>query len=200
MTKIKICGLKRICDIESVNIAKPDYIGFIFAESKRKVTPEQAKELRLKLSPDIIPVGVFVNEKLDAIASIVKSGIIDIVQLHGDETEAYITEIKALTGKPVIKAVSVLKAGDVQRFADTQADYLLLDNKSGGTGQTFDWNHIGEINKPFFLAGGLDIDNVNQAIIKTNPFAVDISSGVEVDGLKQKEKIISIVRNVKQCH
>ena len=197
MTRIKICGLSRVCDIESVNQAKPEYIGFVFAESRRKVTPEQAKELRMKLSPDIIPVGVFVNEKPEVIVSIVKSGIIDIIQLHGDETEEYIKEIKDLTGKPIIKAVSVVKAGDVQKFADTKADFLLLDNKSGGTGQAFDWDLIGEVDKPFFLAGGLNIKNVGLAISQTNPYAVDISSGVEVDGLKDKDKIISIVRNLR---
>ena len=197
MIKIKICGLSRICDIESVNLAKPEYIGFVFAESGRKVTPEQAKELRMKLLPDIIPVGVFVNEKPESIVSIVKSGIIDVIQLHGDETEEYIKEIKDLTGKPIIKAVSVIKAGDVQKFADTKADFLLLDNKSGGTGKAFDWDLIGEVNKPFFLAGGLNIDNVGLAISKSNPFAVDISSGVEVDGFKDRDKIMAIIRSIR---
>ena len=197
MTKIKICGLSRINDIEAVNTAKPEYIGFVFAESRRKVTPLQAKELRMKLSPDIIPVGVFVNETIDNIVSIVRSGIIDVIQLHGDETEEYLREIKELTEKPIIKAVSVSKIGDVQKFTDTHADYLLLDNKSGGTGKAFDWDLIGEINRPFFLAGGLNIENINSAITKTNPFAVDISSGVEADGLKDKDKIVSIVRSIR---
>jgi len=198
MAKIKICGLTRLCDIEAVNIAKPEYIGFVFAESKRKVTPEQAAKLRAKLLPDIIPVGVFVNETPENILTLVRSGIIDAIQLHGGETEIFIRKIKALTNKPVIKAVSVLKSGDAQKQIDTQADYLLLDNKGGGTGQTFNWDLIGEVKKPFFLAGGLNIENINSAIIKTNPFAVDISSGVEIDGLKNSEKIISIISIIRR--
>ena len=197
LTKIKICGLTRLCDIEAVNAAKPEYIGFVFAESRRRITPEQAAELRAKLSPDIIPVGVFVNETPDNISSLVNAGIIGAVQLHGDENEAYIAKLKALTDKPIIKAVSVLKSGDLQKWADTCADCLLLDNKGGGSGQPFDWDLIGEVKKPFFLAGGLTIENIGAAIMKTNPFAVDISSGVETNGLKDNEKIMSIIRKIR---
>jgi phosphoribosylanthranilate isomerase len=181
-----------------VNIAKPEYIGFVFAESRRMVTPSQAAELKAKLSPDIISVGVFVNEIPDNILWLVRSGIIGAVQLHGDETEAYIENIKSRTDKPVIKAVSVSKKGDVQKWDTTCADYLLLDNKTGGTGSTFDWNLIGELKKPFFLAGGLNIENTPSAILELNPFAVDISSGVETDGLKDREKIISIIRRIRK--
>ena len=195
--KIKICGLTRLCDIEAVNAAKPQYIGFVFAESKRRVTPKQAEELRENLSPDIIPVGVFVNETIENIISLVRSGVIGAIQLHGDEPEEYIEKLKALTDTPVIKAVSVLKPGDVQKFENTCADYLLLDNKSGGTGQIFNWNLIGEVSKPFFLAGGLNIENIKSAIKKINPFAVDISSGVETSGLKDKEKIMSIISMIR---
>ena len=197
MVKIKICGLSRLCDIEAANENKPEYIGFVFAESRRRVTPAQASELRAKLSPEIIPVGVFVNETPDNIVTLVRSGIIDVIQLHGDENEDYIKRLKELTDKPVIKAVSVEQAGDVQKWIHTSADYLLLDNKSGGTGKTFNWDLIGEVKKPFFLAGGLNIENISSAIIKTNPFAVDISSGVEINGLKDSEKIISIISIIR---
>ena len=149
------------------------------------------------MSPDIIPVGVFVNETLDNMITLVRSGIIDVIQLHGDETETHIQKIKALTDIPIIKAVSVLKAGDAQKQTDTQANYLLLDNKGGGTGQSFNWDLIGEIKKPFFLAGGLNIENICSAIMKTNPFAVDISSGVEINGLKDSEIIMSVVRRIR---
>lgn len=196
-TKIKICGLTRLCDIEAVNAAKPEYIGFVFAESKRRVTPKQAEELRENLSPDIIPVGVFVNETIENIISLIRSGVIGAVQLHGNEPEEYIKKLKELTDTPIVKAVSVVKTGDVQKFEKTCADYLLLDNKSGGTGQIFNWNLIGEVNKPFFLAGGLNIENIKSAIQKTNPFAVDISSGVETSGLKDKEKIMSIISMIR---
>jgi phosphoribosylanthranilate isomerase len=188
--------LTRLCDIDAVNNAKPEYIGFVFAKSRRKVTPTQAAELKRKLSPDIISVGVFVNETPNNILSLVRSGIIEAVQLHGNETEAYIENIKSQTDKPVIKAVAVSKLGDVQKWADTCADYLLLDNKTGGTGSTFDWNLIGELKKPFFLAGGLNIDNISSAVLERNPYAVDISSGVETDGLKDREKIISIITRI----
>ena len=192
--------MSRLCDIEAVNSAKPEYIGFVFAESRRRVTPEQAAELRAKLSPDIIPVGVFANEAIENIISLVRCGIIGAVQLHGDETEQYIEKVKSLTSKPVIKAVSVMKAGDVQKRADSCADYLLLDNKTGGTGQAFDWDLIGKVKKPFFLAGGLNIQNIQSAVVKINPFAADVSSGVETGGLKdaeKTEKIISIIRSLR---
>jgi phosphoribosylanthranilate isomerase len=197
MIKIKICGLTRLCDIDAVNIEKPDYIGFVFADSRRKVTPRQAMELRGKLSQGIIPTGVFVNEKIEHIFSLIQNGIIDAAQLHGTENEKYIERLKGLTAKPVIKGVSVLKAGDAQKWASTSADFLLFDNKNGGTGQTFDWGLIGETSKPYFLAGGLDMNNIAKAINQTRPFAVDVSSGVETEGLKDPEKIREFIRRVR---
>ena len=196
IAKIKICGLTRLCDIEAVNEAKPDYIGFVFVQHRLQVTYEQAAELREKLSPDIAPVGVFVNETADNILKFAESGTIDIIQLHGGESEEFIKNLKSRTDKPVIKAVSVAKAGDVQKWVQSCADYLLLDSKGGGTGKTFDWNLIGEVNKPFLLAGGLNIDNIKSAL-EFKPFAVDISSGVETDGLKDKDKIISIIKSIR---
>ena len=196
MAKIKICGLTRLRDIEAVNAEKPDYIGFVFADSRRKVTPKQAMELRGKLSHGIIPVGVFVDESIEHILSLIQGDVIDAVQLHGTENEDYIKRLKQLTAKPIIKAISVQKAGDVQNWALTAADYLLLDNKAGGSGQTFDWGLIGRTNKPYFLAGGLDVDNITTAISQTSPYAVDISSGVETDGLKDPDKIKNFIRLV----
>jgi len=197
MTKVKICGLLRPCDIEAVNTEKPDYIGFVFAESRRKVTLTQAAELKKLLSPDIIPVGVFVNEPIENILSLVSEGIIDVIQLHGLEGETYMQKLKLLTDKLVIKAIAVQSKGDVQKWSGSAADYLLLDHKGGGTGQSFDWDMIGEVDKPYFLAGGLRLENITEAIRKTTPYAVDVSSGVENEGFKDPAKIKEFIRRVR---
>ena len=195
--KVKICGLFRNSDIDAVNDEKPDYIGFVFAESRRKISVRQALELRKNLSPDIIPVGVFVDEMFENIIPLIRDGIIDAVQLHGSEDEEYISKLKELTNRPVIKAIAVQKKGDVQRWAASSADYLLTDNTSGGHGKIFNWDLIGNVNKPFFLAGGLNIENITEAIMKTKPFAVDVSSGVETDGLKDHTKIREFIRRAR---
>jgi len=197
MAKIKICGLSRLSDIEAVNKEKPDYIGFVFAKSRRKVTPKQALLLRENLCKDIIPVGVFVNESIENILSLIKNGIIEIIQLHGSEDENYIKHLKSLTNKPIIKAITVQNKGDVQKWENVGADFLLLDHKSGGTGETFDWSLIGNTKKPFFLAGGLTCENITDAIKKVNPFAVDTSSGVETNGFKDYEKIKEFIKRVR---
>jgi phosphoribosylanthranilate isomerase len=156
VTKVKICGLSKPCDIEAVNEYKPDFIGFVLAEnSRRKITPNQALRLREKLDPYIVPVGVFVDETIESIIAVSQSGAIDIIQLHGSESENYIQRLKALTDKPVIKAVAVQNRGDVQKWDNTIADFLLLDSQGGGSGKSFDWDLIGEVSKPYFLAGGL---------------------------------------------
>jgi phosphoribosylanthranilate isomerase len=194
MVKVKICGLSAISDIDAVNTEKPDYIGFVFAESRRRINEQQASELRKKLSPGIITVGVFVNEMPQKINSLVQEGIIDVIQLHGAEDEEYICSLKRLTKRPVIKAIAVQKKGDVQKLSASSADYLLVDNISAGQGQKFNWDLIDEINRPFFLAGGLNAENIIEAIGKTKPFAVDVSSGVETDGFKDKAKIREFIR------
>lgn len=194
---IKICGLTRQCEIDAVNAAKPDYIGFVFADSRLKISVSQANCLRKRLSPDIIPVGVFVNEPIEKIMPLIRNGIIEAAQLHGDESEEYIKTLKTLTNKTVLKAIPVLKAGDVQKWSDTCADYILLDNKGGATGKPFDWNLIGEVRRKFFLAGGLNSENVKYAVEKFSPYAVDISSGVETNGLKDEEKIRTIIRRIR---
>ena len=196
MTKTKICGLTRLCDIDAVNAVKLDYVGFVFAESRRKVTTEQAAKLKQLLRPSISVVGVFVDEPAPSILSLVNSGVIDVIQLHGSENEEYIFELKQLTNKPVIKAISVQSKGDVQKWSETAADFLLLDHKSGGTGHSFDWDLIGKVDGPFFLAGGLNAENVTKAIKKTTPFAVDVSSGVETNGVKNPIKIKEFIKAV----
>ncbi len=185
--KIKICGLFRECDIDYVNRACPDYIGFVFAKSKRRVTMEQAATLKQRLSNQIQAVGVFVNEEYTIINEAVKRKVIDMVQLHGDEDAEYIKRIEA----PVIKTV---KIGD---NIPQNAAYILFDNAIAGSGKTFDWSLLPQTDKPYFLAGGINISNIQQAMETVNPFAVDISSGVETDGLKDSYKILEIVRTVR---
>ena len=197
--KIKICGLFRDCDIDYVDEAKPDFIGFVFAKSRRQVSVEWAEIMRSRLSSDIKSVGVFVNEPLVNVAKLLNNNIIEMAQLHGDENENYIKELKSLTltNKPIIKAVRVLSQNDIEAAQHTLADFLLLDNGTGGTGESFDWSLVSHVKKPFFLAGGLKIDNIEQAIATTNPYAVDLSSGVETDGLKDQDKILEIVRRMR---
>lgn len=197
-TKIKICGLKRPEDITYVNEAKPDYCGFIieFPKSSRNVTGALVRELTAKLNSDIIPVGVFVNAAPERVEELLLDGTIHIAQLHGQEDEAYIRRIQKNTGHQVIKAFSVKTAQDIENAMKSPADYILLDQGSGGTGQTFDWSLIPEIDRPFFLAGGLGADNLETAVRTIHPYAVDLSSSVETDGMKDRDKILKAVQLV----
>ena len=189
MVKIKFCGLTRPCDIEAVNELKPDYIGFVFwQKSKRNIERSKAKELKAMLSKDIKAVGVFVDEDISQVAELLKTGIIDIAQLHGSEDEAYIKELRNLTGKKIIKAFKITSEDDISKANESSADYVLLD-AGMGDGKTFDWNIINNIHRPYFLAGGLDCNNVSEAISKLAPFAVDVSSGIETEGLKDPIKM-----------
>ena len=189
MTRIKMCGLSRPEDIEAANELKPEYIGFVFAEkSRRYVTPEKAAGLKRRLSPDIQAVGVFVNAELSLIRELVDRDVIDMIQLHGDEDDAYIREVRSFTDKPVIRAFRVTDAEDIEEAERSTADLILLDS-GAGTGAVFDWKLAGQIRRPFFLAGGLDPENVEEAVRKLNPYAVDVSSGIETDGLKDRAKM-----------
>lgn len=194
--KIKICGLSRACDIAWVNTYRPDYAGFVFAKSRRQVTDEQAAALKQQLSPAIVAVGVFVNDSPAHILSLVQHGVIDIIQLHGQEDEDTLRYLKRHAMCPVIRAVS-MSTQSVEKFAASQADFLLLDNGAGGTGQRFDWSRTTDIPKPFFLAGGLNIDNVAEGIRRFHPFGVDISGGVETDGYKDEIKIKNIIGRIR---
>lgn len=199
MTKIKICGLFRSCDVEYVNAAEPDFIGFVFAKSRRQVKKEEAKKLRSCLNENITPVGVFVNEEIEHIVELVKEEIISIVQLHGQEDENYIQLLKSQVNVPIIKVVKVTSGDDILEAQNLPIDYLLLDQGTGGTGQTFDWSVVSgiKISKPFFLAGGINIDNAEKGIETMHPFALDISSGVETDGVKDNKKIQEIIRRIR---
>lgn len=195
--RIKICGLTRPCDIEWVNELKPEFIGFVFAPASRRfVEPEAAAQLRSMLAPGIRAAGVFVDEDECRVAELAEKGIIDIVQLHGSEDEEYIARLRKMTEAPIIKAFSVKTSEDVKRARECTADYVLLDSGSGGTGTTFDWSLVEDLGKPWFLAGGLNAENVKQALAIHVPFAVDVSSGVETDGKKDRLKMAEFVNAV----
>lgn len=201
MTKIKICGLSRTEDIIAVNQARPDYIGFVFAKSRRQVTQEKAEQLKKLLHPSIKAVGVFVNEEIDGIEKICMNNTIDIIQLHGDEDENYIKELRKSCSLPVIKAVRVRNPEDIKRAESFACDYLLLDtytdHEYGGSGISFDWSMVKKISKPYFLAGGIHSGNILDAIRICNPYCIDVSSGVETDGFKDTNKIIKIVTKIR---
>lgn len=191
--KIKFCGLFREEDIEYVNKLNPDYIGFVFAKSKREITKEKAIGLKNKLKSNIKVVGVFVDEDIEKIIDLLSNGVIDIAQLHGNEREEDIKNIKNKSKKQVIKAIRVTTSEDIESWKNSCADFLLLDNGQG-TGKTFDWNNIKNLNRPFFLAGGLSIDNIKEAIEKVSPMAIDISSGIESNGVKDYEKMKEVMK------
>ena len=198
MTKIKLCGLFRACDIEAANELRPEYIGFVFAQkSRRYVSAEKAAELKRLLHPDIKAVGVFVNESLQNVADMLKNGVIDLAQLHGNEDDEYIKKLRTLADKPIIKAFRIKYEQDITKANASTADYVLLDS-GAGTGTVFDWNLIAKIDRPYFLAGGLDTENVSEAVKKLKPFAVDVSSGIETNGLKDKTKMAAFVAAVRK--
>ena len=198
MTKIKLCGLSRIQDIETANTLKPDYIGFVFAaKSKRRVTQLQAAELKSKLNPETKAVGVFLDDDLDMVAGMMNLGIVDVVQLHGSEDEEYIKKLRVITDKPIIKAFVINTAEDVKRAEQSTADYILLDGGKG-SGKVFDWSLLKEIKRPYFLAGGLNTENAAQAVAILKPFAVDVSTGIETDGFKDAEKMTAFVAAVRK--
>lgn len=199
MTKIKLCGLSRPCDIEAANQLKPDYIGFVFApKSKRYVSVEKAAELKALLSPEIKAVGVFVKESPETVAQLLNTGIIDIAQLHGGENEEYIRRLRELTDKPVIQAFRIDGEEDIAAAQGSSADLVLLDSGSGGTGTVFNWELIKHLQRPYFLAGGLGLGNVKDAVQALKPYAVDVSSGIETDGVKDRAKMEQFVAAVKE--
>ena len=198
MTKIKLCGITRLCDIEVANELKPEYIGFVFAKkSKRYVAPEVAEQLRRKLSHEIQAVGVFVDESVQQVAKLLHEHVIDIAQLHGSEDDDYIRTLRELTNKPIIKAFRINEESDLDAIEACSADYVLLDS-GAGCGEIFEWRLIKNIKRPFFLAGGLDASNANRAVHEIHPYAVDVSSGIETNGFKDKEKMRIFVTAVRK--
>ena len=199
MTKIKICGLSRPCDIEYVNEAKPDFCGFIInvPKSRRNVSPDTVRQLVKNLSSEIKPVGVFVNAPIDEITALVQDGTLSYVQLHGHEDEAYIAALRKHIQVPIIQAFKVSCPEDAARAEASPADFILLDNGSGGTGKTFDWTHLSSVTRPYILAGGLNPENLSQAVSQLSPWGVDLSSGVETDGYKDRDKMLAAVHAVR---
>ena len=201
--KIKMCGLRRPDDIIYANEYLPDYIGFVFAESRRKVSGEEAKNLGAQLDPFIKKVGVFVNEPVRSLITISKQAGLDIIQLHGDEGEEYIKEVKHETGKELWKAVRVRMVKDIQEAQRLPADNLLLDSFSeesyGGTGKVMDFAVLdqADIRKPYFIAGGLTVENLPEILKKAEPYGIDISSGIETEGVKDREKMLKVIQCVR---
>ena len=223
--KVKMCGISKIETIPAVIEANPDYMGLVFAPSKRQVTVDQAKTLVEELHKQyanrynrdaeqysnqtlihqefIKTVGIFVNETLDNLVTIATEVNLDAVQLHGDEDEAFIQSLKERTNVEVWKAVQIRSATDAEAWIDSSADMLLFDayhkDERGGTGEVFDWSCLDEFERPFMLAGGIDGTNVARAIRTVRPYGIDISSGIETEGVKDDKKIkafTNIVRTI----
>lgn len=198
MTKIKLCGMSRAEDILAANELLPDYIGFVFApNSKRYVSPENALRLRAMLCSDIKAVGVFVDEKVERVAELLKKDIIDLAQLHGSEDNGYIARLRELTDKPIIKAFRIASDEDIAMANESPADTVLLD-AGAGDGMTFNWSLLKNINRPYFLAGGLSCENIGAAVSSIHPYGVDVSSGIETNGNKDKEKMAVFVAEVRK--
>ena len=208
--KVKMCGISKVEIIPAVVEAKPDYMGLVFASSKRQVTVEQAKTLvealhkQCKAQNDTVSiktVGVFVNETLDNLVTIANEANLDVVQLHGDEDEAFIQSLKERTNVEVWKAIQIRSAVDAEAWIDSSADMLLFDayhkDERGGTGDVFDWSCLDTFERPFMLAGGIDSTNVARAIRTVRPYGIDISSGIETNGVKDDEKITAFTKIVK---
>ena len=200
MTRIKICGLFREQDIEYVNEARPDYAGFIlhFPKSHRNIDLEKAKELRDRLLPEIRSVCVFVDQPLETVIQSAKYIQPDILQLHGSESNSYIEELKEKTGLTVWKAFRVRNRASMTKALESGADLVLLDN-GYGTGEVFDWSKAESFRRPFILAGGLTPENIPDAVSRLHPTAVDISSGVETDRVKDRSKVLAAVRAARSC-
>ena len=196
-TELKICGLSRLEDIIAVNRHGADYAGFVFFEkSKRYVDPYKANELISLLRADIKPVGVFLDEPLDNVVRIARITGVELIQLHGHESEEYVEYVKRTLDRPVIKAYKASEEGALEKAAQSSADYVMIDS-GAGSGKKFDWSILKDFKRDYFLAGGLDPESVGEAIRMLEPFAVDVSSGVETDGIKDEKKIAQFIEAVR---
>jgi len=206
MALIKVCGIKTQEEIDILNKYKPDFAGFVFSESKRRISLEKAALLNNRLSKDIKAVGVFVNEQLSYVREACKSCSLKVIQLHGDENSSYIEELKAELGGDILiwKAIRVKKGTLFSSIDKANIDAILLDafskNAYGGTGETFNWDTAVDFarNNKIVLAGGLSRGNVLSAIELLNPYCVDVSSGVEIDGYKSEFKVRDFITQVKR--
>ncbi len=197
MTKIKLCGMRRAEDIVAVNGLRPDYAGFVLAKKSRRYVDEKTlTALKALLCPGIGAVGVFVDEEAEHVAALLNAGILDAAQLHGHEDGAYLARLRELTDRPILQAFRVGSTVDLRRAESSAADFVLLD-AGAGDGSPFDWRLLRGMERPFFLAGGLDIMNVGEAVERFHPYGVDVSSGIETDGRKDPEKMRAFVAAVK---
>ncbi len=196
MTRVKMCGLRSEADVRAVLELRPDFAGFILSGGfRRSISRETFADLSAMLiGSGVKRVGVFVNEPLDSIIGF--ADYIDVIQLHGSEDEDYIRSLRKLTDKPIIKAITVRSEADIEAARASSADYVLLDSGTG-TGSTFEHSLIADIDRPFFLAGGLTAENVSEAIRRFEPFAVDASSSLETDGIKDKTKMAAFLIAVR---
>ena len=199
MTKIKICGLTRERDIDYVNQYLPDYAGFIlnFPRSRRSLSPEKAEGLVRLLNPGIQAVGVIVDQPLEQAIGLLKLGFLDALQLHGSEDEAYIRALKEATGRPVWKAFQIKDQTDLEAAHTCGADQIILDSGQG-SGACFDWDLLQDFDRPYFLAGGLGPQNVVKAVKQLHPYGIDLSSGIETNGVKDKGKLSSVIASVRR--
>lgn len=196
--KIKLCGLRRECDIKWANSIRPDMIGFVFySKSKRFISFKDAKVLKNMLLSDIKAVGVFVNESPEKEAELINNGTIDYVQLHGLEDEEHIRSLRGLCDCRIIQAFKIEKAEDIDRARKSSADMVLLDCGDGGSGHSFDWSLAKDIDRDFILAGGLDVNNITTALTGLKPWGVDVSSGIESEGYKDKSKMVDFAKAVR---
>lgn len=198
MTRIKMCGLRRAEDIAAANEIRPEYIGFVFFPgSRRYIPPETAAVLRERVDPGIQTVGVFVDEEPETIARMLREGIIDLAQLHGHENEAYVMRMRELTDRPIIQAFRIRNEADAKTASASSAEHILLD-AGAGDGRVFDWHLLSGITRPYFLAGGLNPENVSGAVRDLHPWAVDVSSGIETDGWKDIGKMRAFADTVRR--
>ena len=196
---IKFCGIRRLEDVRAVNKTLPDLAGFILVKGrKRYISSEKVRELRRELDPSIKVVGVFVDEDIEEVKRLLTEGIIDIAQLHGNESGEYIRELKASTEAAVIKAIGIRNADDIRKAEDSPADLVIVDSPGGGTGNTFDWDLLQKIKRPYILAGGINSENIEEAIERLHPYGVDISSGIETDGFKDENKMTAFMALIKK--
>ena len=199
MTKIKLCGLSRVEDIEVANELLPEFVGFVFyPKSKRYISPNDAAALKNILDKKISAVGVFVNEKIETVAEIAK--FLDLIQLHGTEDDNYISTLRNYTDKKIIQAFKIKTADDLKLAKNSRADFILLDS-GAGTGEIFNWQLLKNFEREYFLAGGLNVENVSDAVKNLKPFAVDVSSGIEAGGVKDAAKMktfVELVKNFRQ--
>lgn len=205
MVKVKICGLKRVQDIEIVNNFRPDYIGFVFAPSKRQISLDEAKHLKSLLHPSIRAVGVFVNESIENILKYEAEKAIDIIQLHGDEGIVYLKKLKKASHLPIIKAFRIKDERSLEEqyelLKSEDFDFALLDtyhpSNYGGSGECFNWQLLKKVHRPYFLAGGIGIENIEEALSHL-PYAIDVSSKVETNGVKDGDKIKQLMEKLRE--